>query len=138
MNLLDYDSCKDRFQAQDADIELECAPITSNGTDTDDTPPSCKVHINKLAAISPVFADMLAVSDTSAACEDTRAGGPHKVRVDEAWTIIYIILGCAYNEEGIIASLRLTKDFHFALEIYEASKKYQIHTLAELSSSHLW
>lgn len=137
MDLTDYASCKDRFQAEDADIELECAPATSTGTDTGTTLPSFKVHVHQLAAVSPVLAVMLAVSDSSTVDGDSKAVRLQKVRIEETWRVIYCLLGYAYNKEGIMGGLMKTTDPNVVLEVYEAARKYQMHGLAALASTVL-
>jgi hypothetical protein len=138
MSLADFDFVKDRFEEADADIEVECAPIVSSQPDTEPARPTFKAHVNKLAAISPVFADMVAVSATSAAVEEASvADSLPKVRLDEAWSIVHIILGYAYNDEDIIEFFMATSHPLHAFQVYEAAKKYQMHGLAALASTIL-
>lgn len=56
------------------------------------------------------------------------------VRLEEHWPVVQILTGWAYNKRDIIAIMRAGSEWPLILDVYNASNKYQFHTLAPFTS----
>lgn len=131
-----FQAAKDQVDATDGDLVLECARGRDVKSPTE-TNYAFQVHRIRLAALSGFFQDMLDLASPNGsryAVQDPTLEIP-KVRMEEDWETVYILIGWAYNNRDIIRDLYRGCSWDLLLRVYNASHKYQFHTLEQLISN---
>lgn len=128
-DVADFEKAKAQIHAKHGDIVLECVGLLSQDNHTAHTY-AFDVHIQRMAACSGFFEDMLEAShpgETDVKGQDLQTP---IVRMEEDWRVVLVLIAWAYNKREILKLLPSQTSWSDLLDVYKASHKYSFHTLA--------